>query len=112
MKEKTKQNQKHMRACACAHRIKGSLVVRQEVLAFGLARALGMCLELHCVCVCVCSHSSASLPEPWAARPDTAGRRDLQTMFMTLGLLLGLAKKDRLYTHTYTKAGLEPHCKD
>lgn len=50
--------------------------------------------------VCVCSHSSASLPEPWAARPDTAGRRDLQTMFMTLGLLLGLAKKDRLYTHT------------
>lgn len=50
--------------------------------------------------MCVCSHSSASLPEPWAARPDTAGRRDLQTMFMTLGLLLGLAKKDRLYTHT------------
>lgn len=54
------------------------------------------------MCVCVCSHSSASLPEPWAARPDTAGRRDLQTMFMTLGLLLGLAKKDRLYTHTHT----------
>lgn len=52
--------------------------------------------------MCVCSHSSASLPEPWAARPDTAGRRDLQTMFMTLGLLLGLAKKDRLYTHTQT----------
>lgn len=55
--------------------------------------------------MCVCSHSSASLPEPWAARPDTAGRRDLQTMFMTLGLLLGLAKKDRLYTHTHTHKG-------
>lgn len=32
------------------------------------------------------------------AGPDTAGRRDLQTMFMTVGLLLGLAKKDRLHT--------------
>ena len=55
-----------------------------------------------CVCVCVCGHSSASLPEPWAAGPDTAGRKDLQTMFMTVGLLLGLAKKDRLYTGTHT----------
>lgn len=58
------------------------------------------------MCVCVCGYSSASLPEPWAAGPDTAGHRDLQTMFMTVGLLLGLAKKDRLYTeretHTHT----------
>lgn len=48
MKEKTKKNKN---TCVHAHthtqRIKGSLVVRQEVLAFGLARALGMCLELH-----------------------------------------------------------------
>lgn len=51
--------------------------------------------------MCACGHSSASLPEPWAAGPDTAGRRDLQTMFMTVGLLLGLAKKNRLYTHTH-----------
>lgn len=51
----------------------------------------------------VYGHSSASLPEPWVAGPDTAGHRDLQTMFMTVGLLLGLAKKDRLYTqHTDT----------
>lgn len=34
----------------------GSLVVQQEVLAFGLVRVLGMCLELYqsCVCVYVC----------------------------------------------------------
>lgn len=64
-------------------------------------------------------HSSASLPEPWAARPDTAGRKDLQTMFMTVGLLLGLAKKGRLYTQdtythtdTHTHAGPEPGCRD
>lgn len=62
--------------------------------------------------VCVYNHSSASLPEPWAAGPDTAGRRDLQTMFMTVGLLLGLATQDRLYTHTCTKAGPEPDCGD
>lgn len=39
-----------------------------------------------------------SLLEPWATGPDTAGRRDLQTMFMTVGLLLELAQTDRLYT--------------
>lgn len=43
-----------------------------------------------CACVCV----SASLPEPWAAGPDTAGHKDLQTMFTTVGLLLGLDTKD------------------
>lgn len=58
----------------------------------------------------MCGHSSASLPKPRAAGPDTAGHKDLQTMFMTVGLLLGLAKKDILYTHnthtyTHTKAG-------
>lgn len=71
-----------------------------------------MCLELNqtCVHVCVhvCGHSSASLPEPWAVEPDTAGHRDLQTMFMTVGLLLGRAKKDRLYTHN---TGPEPSCR-
>lgn len=67
------------------------------------------------MCVSVCGHSSASLPEPWAAGPDTAGHKDLQTMFMTVWLLLGLAKKDRLYTqhtHRYTQAGLEPGCRE
>lgn len=93
-------------------REEGSLAVQQEVLAFGLAAALGMRLELHQTCECVSSHSSASLPEPWAAGPDTAGRRDLQTMFMTVGLLLGLATKDRLYTLTHTEAGPEPGCRD
>lgn len=36
------------------HTVTGSLVVWQEVLAFGLARVLGMCLELHPTCVCMC----------------------------------------------------------
>lgn len=71
------------------------------------------------VCVCVWGCSSASLPEPWAAGLDTAGRKDLQTMFMTVGLLLGLAEKDRQQTlththtptHTHTLTG-RPECTD
>lgn len=56
-----------------------------------------------CVCVYLCASSFMSVTTgALGGRPDTAGRRDLQTMFMTVGLLLGLATKDRLYTQIHT----------
>lgn len=56
-----------------------------------------------CVCAYVCVSSFMSVTTgALGGRPDTAGRRDLQTMFMTVGLLLGLATKDRLYTQIHT----------
>lgn len=56
--------------------------------------------------LCVCVRASASLPEPWATGPDTAGHKDLLTMFTTAELLLGLATKDARTPSTSAESNL------